>query len=482
MSATRMPDSPAGYPASTLTARTAAVTVVAQTVGRAVTLGAVIVSTAVVARAVGIATYADWASVLSLVAMLAFTLDPGLSPVVVRRLAQNPEEAPSPQAMLVVRLVLALVALVVVCGATAAIRGLHALPLALALGAQVLPRALVLNVGAWLQVDHRLHRQSAFEALTAILGLAALVVAAALDASVVVLALVGFLAPAAVLALLMSREVRRTPSYATVVPGDQRPRVRSVLQEVAPLAAALLLVAVYTRIHVVFINAAQDAAGTARYLFAFQFVEQIIVLASIATAALLPMFAVRAMGVELLAERSSRRLLLALAGLGALGSEVLVGGAVPLAKAIGGPKLAGASDSLVLLAPMSVLLLVAFMLAYLFLALGLAGRYLRFNVAALCFCLAGHAVFTLHYGAPAAARVSWMTEALVVTMASFPLWRPHPASGLRLAAIVAVTVASAELTNADLLAPGVAALLGAAAVLALAGRHLGWLVRRLRRS
>jgi O-antigen/teichoic acid export membrane protein len=481
MSATRMPDSPAGYPASTLTARTAAVTVLAQTVGRAVTLGAVIVSTAVVARAVGIATYADWASVLSLVAMLAFTLDPGLSPVVVRRLAQNPAQAPSPQAMLAVRLALAGLSLAVVCGATAAIRGTGALELALALGAQVLPRALVLNVGAWLQADHRLHRQSAMEALTAILGLAALIAAAALDASVVVLAVVGFLAPAAVLAFLMSRELRRTPSYATVVPGDQRPRVRSVLAEVAPLAAALLLVAVYTRIHVVFINAAEDAAGTARYLFAFQFVEQIIVLASIATAALLPMFAVRAGGVELLAERSSRRLLIGLAGVGALGSEVLVGGAVPLAKAVGGAKLAGASGSLVLLAPMSVLLLVAFMLAYLFLALGLAARYLRFNVVALCFCLVGHAVFTLHYGAPAAARVSWMTEALVVAMASVPLWRGHPATGLRLGAVVAVTVLSAELTTAGIAAPVLAAVGGAAAVLVLSGAELRWLAERLRR-
>ena len=148
-------------PASSLSLRSAAHTVVAQGAGRAVTLVAAIAATAVVTRSVGVATYADWATVLSLVAMLAFLLDPGISPIVVRRLAQDPALAPPPRDLLRARLVLATGALVIVVAATAALRGASAIPLALVLGAQLIPRAAVLNAGAWMQAVHRLHRQTA---------------------------------------------------------------------------------------------------------------------------------------------------------------------------------------------------------------------------------------------------------------------------------------------------------------------------------
>ena len=83
-------------PASALSARTAARTVLGQTAGRALTLLAVIASTAVVTRSVGVSTFADWATALSLVAMLGFLLDPGISPIVVRRLSQDPARRPGP--------------------------------------------------------------------------------------------------------------------------------------------------------------------------------------------------------------------------------------------------------------------------------------------------------------------------------------------------------------------------------------------------
>ena len=46
----------------------------------------------------------------ALAALTAFLLDPGISPIVVRRLAQHPETAPSPAALVPVRLGLGVVA------------------------------------------------------------------------------------------------------------------------------------------------------------------------------------------------------------------------------------------------------------------------------------------------------------------------------------------------------------------------------------
>ena len=48
---------------------------------------------------------------------------------------------------------------------------------------------------------------------------------------------------------------------------------------------------VYTRVDVVFVNAAVGTAEVAAYLFAFQFIEQLIVLGAIVGAAVLPLMA-----------------------------------------------------------------------------------------------------------------------------------------------------------------------------------------------
>jgi O-antigen/teichoic acid export membrane protein len=431
-----------------LTARSATVTAAAQAGGRAITLGVVIVSTAVVARAVGVDVYADWATVLSLVALVSFALDPGLSPVVVRRLAQDPDQAPTPAAMTSVRLVLALIALLVIVILTGALRGMSAVPLAAVLGAQVLPRALVLNATAWLQADHRLHRQTAWEAVCAAIGCAALVIVGALDGSAPLLALAGFTAPAVLLAVLMRRELARTPSSRLVSPGLQAPKVRSVLLEVAPLAGALLLVATYTRIFVVFVNAAEDSVVVAQYLFAFQFIEQLIVVAGIVAGTLLPLLAVRARAVELLADRSTHALFIAVTAFGGAVTAILVALAEPLCRLIGGPDLAAADHYLTLLAPMGAIVMPAFVLGYLYVAVGAAKRYLWFNAAALLFNIAANASLTLTVGASATARIAWGTELLVVACASAPLYlsgRSGRMATLRVATVVAICVAGSEL-------------------------------------
>ena len=186
---------------------------------------------------------------------------------------------------------------------TWALRGSDALLLGAVLGAQLIPRSVVMNAGAWLQADQRLHRQTALEAVVAALGLGSLAIAAALDAGAETLAAVGFLVPALLLAVLMTDQLRRTPSAALPPHAPQRPRIRSVLKEVAPLAASLIFVTVYTRVDVVFVNAAVGAAEVAAYLFAFQFIEQLIVLGAIVGAAVLPLMAARAKQVEPFADK-----------------------------------------------------------------------------------------------------------------------------------------------------------------------------------
>jgi O-antigen/teichoic acid export membrane protein len=453
-----------------LDARSAALTGVAQTAGRGVTLVAVIVSTAVVVHAVGVSVYADWATVLSLVSLMAFVLDPGISAVIVRRLAQNPDTAPSPRAMTLARVGLATVALVVVIGMSVALRGPHVLGLAVALAMQVIPRGLVLNATAWLQADHRLHRQTAWEAICAGLGLVALVIAGVAGAGPVVLAVVGFLVPTILLAGLIQRELARTPSLHLSSPGPQRARVRSVLHEVAPLAAALLLLTLYTRIFVVFVNAAEDTTQIARYLFAFQFVEQIIVVGGIVAGTLLPLLALRARAVELRGDRSTLALVLAVTAFGAILAAGLVALAPVLCRVIGGPGLAPADHYLTLLSPMAAVILPAFVLGYLYIALGEAHRYLWFNVVALTFNLAANASLTLTVGASATARISWATELIVVVLAISPLLRSGPAgrsTGMRMAAMLVTTVLGAELVGGG--APRVPLALAMAACAGLAG-------------
>lgn len=466
-----------------ISARSASKTVVAQVLGRGVSLVAVVASTAIVARTIGIDAYADWATILALTSLVAFALDPGISPVVVRRLAQDPGQAPSSAALVPLRIVLGLVAYAVVVAVGVGLRGTDATLVALALGGQVIPRALVLNATPWLQLDHRLHRQTALEAICAFTGLALLGAAALADAPVAVLALLGFTGPTTLLVLLVGRELARTPSHAapTAAGPPMRERVRAVVAEVAPLAVALLLVATYTRSFVVFLNGS-DASDTevARFLFAFQFVEQLIVAAGIVAGAVLPLLALRAAGKALFGEDVAHRLLRAIGATGALVSAGILATSVLVTRVIGGPDLAPAAHDLQLLAPIGATILPAFLLAYVYIAAGLGRRYLWFNLVALGLNLIANAWLTVRYGPVASARISWATEAFVAAVAVLPVaasGRFGTGTAVRLGVFLAASVLTAELVAAGTLAPLAGGLL-LGAFAAVAGRaDLTWLVR-----
>jgi O-antigen/teichoic acid export membrane protein len=459
-----------------LTGRGAAVTVLAQAVARGITLFVVLGSTALVTRAVGVDTYANWVTALSLMAMAGFLLDPGMSPVIVRRLVQDPATCPQPSALLAPRLALAFGAALFATALTVALRGPDALLLAAVLSAQLLPRAYVMNAAAWLQADQRLHRQTMYEAVVAALGLTGLAIAAHLGAPAPTLAALGFLGPALILAALMARELRRSPSAALPPGGHQRERVRSVLLEVAPLALSLAFVAAYTRIDVIFVNAATSAADVAAYLFAFQFVEQLIVLSAIVGAAVLPLMAARAKRADLMDDPVTHDLLAGVAAGGALATLAVIAISEPLTRIVGGPDLADAAEPLILLAPSAVVLLVAVPLGTVYLARAQGRRYLYFNAAALAFNVIGNAALTIPFGIDAAARLTWATELFVAVLASPPLWRRAPAAAGRLAALIATCIAASEASAAGV-PPPLAAVAGAVVVVAVAGRPARWLLR-----
>ncbi|MGE4425280.1 MAG: lipopolysaccharide biosynthesis protein [Solirubrobacteraceae bacterium] len=479
-----IPPSPGGPPAGAgdpglggPTARGASQTVIAQVGARLVSVIAVVGSTAIVVRHLGIEAYADWGTVVQLAALMAFAVDPGVSPIVVRRILQDPRTAPVPSALVPVRLALATLAFVVVVAVTVGLRGDGAVLLAAALGAQVVPRALVLNATPWLQVDQRLHRQTALEALAALLGLTMLGAAAAGGASAAVLGLVGFTVPTALLALLMRRELRITPSRALDVPGPQRDRVQSVVSEVAPLAGALVLVAVYMRIYIVFVNEAEDEATIGRFVFAFQFVDQLMVAAGIVAGAALPLLAVRATAQRLLRDHRTHDLVVAVTAVGALIGVAMIALATPITDVVGGPEASGAERYLRLLAPIAPLLLASFVLAYVYVAIGQSRRYLVFNAVGLVVNLAAHALLTLSHGAEAAARITWGTEMVVTGLALAGI--TLVASGRRAAAatatVVVVVAVASELAAAGTVAPLVAAGGAGLVTSVVAHRPLRWM-------
>ena len=280
----------------------------------------------------------------------------------------------------------------------------------------------------------------------------------------------------------MSDQLRRSPSAALPphhVP--QGPRVRSVVVEVAPLAASLIFVVLYARIDVVFVNAAVGADEVAAYLFSFQFIEQLLVFGGIVGAAVLPLMAVRARDVDPFEDELTHHMLMSLGAAGALGSFVLIAIAEPFTRLIGGPDLAGAAEPLTLLAPTSAVLLVAIPLGTIYLAKGEGRRYLLFNSLALVFNLVANAALTLPFGIDWAARITWATELVVAIAASIPLWRAHRTTALELTALIALAVACSEIVAAGAdpyLVAGVAGI----AVLAFTGRRLLWMLSVLRRA
>jgi len=455
-----------------LSARSATVTVLAQVVARAISLLAVVGSTAIVARSVGVDTYADWATVLTLNGLVAFLLDPGISPVMVRRLAQDALRAPSPGALGPLRLVVGAAALAAVVGFAAALRGGGVAVLAVALGGQLLPRALVLNATPWLQLDHRLHRQTFLEAITAFLGLGMLALAAAAHAPTPVLGVLGFTAPTTILAVLVQRELRRTPSRARDVPGPQGERVRSLVAEVAPLALALLLVVTTTRTFVFFLNSTRGSAEVARFLLAFQVIEQVIVVAGIVAGAVLPLLAVYGAGREarLVTDASWHDVARVVAATGALVSAALIGFADPFARIVGGAELAAAARDLERLAPMGAVIFPSMVIAYVYVSAGLGRRYLVFNLVALIANVIANVLLVADYGAPVSARITWGSEALVVAMGLLPAMRASRSGALTAAAIAATIAAAAlagELAAAGRVpAPAAGALLAALTVAA----------------
>ena len=106
-----------------------------------------------------------------------------------------------------------------------------------------------------------------------------------------------------------------------------------MLVEVAPLALAIGLSAIYTRTSIVFVNRFEDDAAASRFFFAFLFAEQSFVIAGITAGALLPLLAARSKVADLLSDDVTQRLLVAITALGAVACAALIAFARPLVDA-----------------------------------------------------------------------------------------------------------------------------------------------------
>jgi len=452
-----------------------------QVLARGVALVLMSASTAMITRQLG-EGYVNWATVLSAIALAGVLVDPGLSPVVMRHLAVDAAGTPRTTAMLPVRLVLGTVAYVLVIGIAVATRGLAVLPLAAMMGAAVLARSVVNNATPWLQSDQRLHRATLLETATAAIGFAALTVCILLDLPTPVLGLVTFTAPAILLAVLVSRELTRAPSAQLPSPGPQWPKVARVVREALPLAGAILLTAAYTRTSIAFVNAYEDDAAASRFFFAFLFAEQTIVAGGIAAGAVLPLLAGRSRTVALLTDDVTHRLLVTVAAIGAAVAAGLIAAARLLTVVIGGPAMAGAETYIWLMAPVAALAFPAMVLAYAFIAVGRGRWYLAFSILGLAGNLALNGLFTPELGAAASARITWVTEALVLVL---PLaWLAVSSAGgrraaTRVALLLACTVGASELAAAERLPALVLGAVLVAVVLVVAGRSVQWAARTI---
>lgn len=466
---------------ATPTAAGASHSAVMQVLARVVALLLIAGSTALITRELGDG-YVNWATVLSALAIAGVLVEPGLSPVVMRHLALDSTGAPRTSAMLPVRLVLGLLAFVLVLGIAVSTRGLAVLPLAALMGASVLARAVVNNATPWLQTDQRLHRATLLETATAALGFGALVLGILLGLPTPVLGFLTFTGPTILLALLVSRELARTPSARLPSPGAQWPKVRLVVREALPLAGSIILATTYMRTSVAFVNAYEDDGTASRFFFAFLFAEQTIAAAGIAAGAVLPLLAGRSRTVALLTDDVMHQLLVTVAAIGSVVSAGLILAAHLLTVVIGGPALAGAETYIYLTAPVAALVFPAMVLAYAYIAVGRGRWYLVFGVLGLAGNLVLNVLFTPEHGAAASSRITWATEGLVLLI---PLvWvAAASASGRRAATqvvlLLAGTVLASELAAADR-APALA--LGAglvALVLLVAGRSVLWAARTI---
>ncbi len=454
-------------------------TAILQLLARAVGIISVVVGTAMVTRRLG-TDFADWASVIVLVSLTGVLLEPGLAPVVAKRLTIDHEHAPTPAAMFPVRLALGMVSWAVVVALAVVTRGPDVWLLAVLLGGQVVARSVFNNATSWLQVDQRLYRLAALEAAAAVLGLAGLALALVLDAPTPVLGAMAFTVPLVLIACLVPRELRRTPATRLPSPGAQWPKVRSVLVETLPLAGAIGLAAIYTRTSVYFVNRYEDDASASRFLFAFLFAEQSIAFAGIVAGAVLPLLAARTRIAHLISDDVTQRLLVAISAVGALACAALIAGSELLTVVIGGPELAGAETFIQLVAPMVAVILPAMVLAYVFISLGLGRRYFGFAVVGLAANLILSLLFVPTYGALASARITWATE-LLVTLLPLSLVLMSGRAGRRAVLVITLllglSVLASELSGRSVVNHWIAGLGLVVAVVACAHGSLRWLVR-----
>jgi O-antigen/teichoic acid export membrane protein len=240
--------------------------------------------------------------------------------------------------------------------------------------------------------------------------------------------------------------------------------------------------ALYIRTSLYFVSHRVSDLEASRFLFAFLFAEQTIGVAGIATSALLPLLASRSTRADLFTDSLTHTLLVILTAIGTFLAAGLIALSTFLTQLVGGDTLVGAEGYLRLLTPLSTVIFPAMALGFVYLSAGHSSRYVRFALVALVFNLIMNFTLVQHFGASASARITWVTELLVMSLAMAPIVRSGE-SGRR-AALTMTVMLTATVVASELAAGRAVNVLAAGGLLvmvclATARGALTWVVREV---
>jgi O-antigen/teichoic acid export membrane protein len=257
-----------------------------QLVARVAEMGAVAVTSVLLLRHLGPSSYGDFVLVVAVASLPGLLSEFGLSKLAVRNVSRTPRsEDEVIGTVIVVRLVLALVALLVAQAALGAFGARPALRMATAVaGAQYVAEA-VMTVSVAFHVRVRQQYEAAARLVGALAKLVAVVAAAATGAGLVVF-VAATVAPVFLTAGLMAVLRRRVlgGSYRFA-----RSQAWPLLREALPVGPAMLIGVLYLKLDALLVGLLDDRRGLGIYGAAYQPIEYAFLASALVVQVLFPL-------------------------------------------------------------------------------------------------------------------------------------------------------------------------------------------------
>jgi O-antigen/teichoic acid export membrane protein len=404
--------------------------VVVQVGTRVLNLALGIFVTAVLVRTLGASGYGQWMTMLTVFQLLGYFTSFGLEAVTVREAASDPEAAENwVGALVLTRLALSLPVVVIGFAVLLFVREGNAMLVA----GIILLLEIPLGVGTSLQVVHQLRMDNkvpmAILTANSVLWGAAVVLVNVLGGGLVALAIAltaatAFTSLMQALTAVRLLRFRLRPSRAAMV---------RLVRLGAPLGVAGLLVIAYARIDQVIVFEQVGAEASGQYGAAYRVLEQahfvpVSVITTLAPlmASLWPGHRARMLRIVTMAAEA-----LSIGSLGALAFAVVA--ARPLMRFFFGEDLVAGAPALPVLGAAFVVICFGYLSGNLLLVLGLARKQVTVALLGLIANVAGNLVLVPRYGFMAAAWMTLVTEAVVVSVGfAFVLrrlGRPWPSLG-----------------------------------------------------